>query len=743
MIRLIIDGTEVCMDQSAFSIVRENPLLTKAGDYTLDIDLDLRSEINAKLYNKVSRFHSTSISMDKPAELWDGNKLLMRGTAILLKLDGSVAKVQLVSDNSELNYIYDDTTLIRNMDWGVVQTRNRTSAAIVNRGWYGEVIDGIRVTESYPQLFKDDFTDFGGNAGIYNQTTGSNGKGYAVDTTIAEDTFILPQPYLLYYIDKLPEVLGYTMGQCDIDRDKYKKLIIVHGYDSNEYAKYLPDWTLTEFISEIEKFFNVVFYVNNHTKVLDILAVDKFYESVDTVFVNKGKIVDEREVDYGEEASTIQTSYENVGYKLPNSEFWRFASMDEKVYALSEKINLDWTHWRDGYDPAKYQVFYDEEADVEWVHYEDSNGENRYGRFVNQFAPVVKNSRVSRTELKIIPAKILASYRVGDHGSYTFIAPIPVHYENNWGRMSNAVRNGVESSAGDVMQVAFYLGFCRYDPSISFGTTMCCTARYHELFNDKIRTERYGADRWLNLSLNSKCGRCVNELVNKVSLDTTVLFHIEFIFSGWLDPRSRFVINNRAFFCKQLGYEFDKNELKRIVKGDFYPALEISASQQEEPSDPIDEPVTSSAEETYASISASELGGFIQMYNTLGGRFFVKMNGLYGSFSKQDCASAIGTPDSFGYTADYVRIAGGFADFNDVSRLRVIKYRNGSMVYDNTEWYVNGWGINNGSFFVDLDKGANFYLNEMNVGDVYDYIFVCQDGYFNYYKTHVRFIINA
>ena len=241
-------------------VIRENPLITSAGDYSYDIDVDLRVPQNRRIYKDFQRLNTLSSFSQRKAELLDNEKVLARGTEAVLSIEGTRAKIQVLSNNSELNYIFDETRSVRELDFGSVQTKTTELAAKVSTHLYGDVVDGVEVREAYPMVSREDFGGYGSHASFFNTPAGFPGS-YAMGFDNVDN--LRPMPYLLYYIDKIVEVLGYTMGECHIDRDKYKRLLVIHGYDTLEYAKMLPDWTVSQFISEVEKFFGVVFLVDS------------------------------------------------------------------------------------------------------------------------------------------------------------------------------------------------------------------------------------------------------------------------------------------------------------------------------------------------------------------------------------------------------------------------------------------------------------------------------------------------
>ena len=120
-----------------------------------------------------------------------------------------------------------------------------------------------------------------------------------------------------------------------------------------------------------------------------------------------GKRTVVNDVSFDVESESFQTSFQNIGYKLPNSEYWQLAAVDEevdrrcvrktKIFGVTEE-----------YDPKEMVIFYDHHQDVEWIHYEEAteSQNSKYARFVNFFAPVVKDDAVDRTLLSITPVKM-------------------------------------------------------------------------------------------------------------------------------------------------------------------------------------------------------------------------------------------------------------------------------------------------------------------------------------------------
>ena len=94
MLQLTIDGQRVNISPNcSFEIVKSNPFLTKIGEYSYDIDIDLRDPQNAKIYGHIERLHSIDRPKGRIATLMDGPRVICRGTEVILEIDGTNAKI--------------------------------------------------------------------------------------------------------------------------------------------------------------------------------------------------------------------------------------------------------------------------------------------------------------------------------------------------------------------------------------------------------------------------------------------------------------------------------------------------------------------------------------------------------------------------------------------------------------------------------------------------------------------------
>lgn len=578
MIEIEINQEPIVLDEDTeFDLVRENPFFSNAGDYTFDIDVNLRKKGNASLYQFLHRHNSGLRVTGRAAVIRDGARRVCSGTESILQIEDSVAKIQILSDNSELNYLH-SSKKIRELDLGTAAYTIESAGRDVNK-IYPEV------NFSFPLVYKTASEGYKVDNGdeSFNRNFMSNDMASFSYVDIGN---MIPQPFLMFYVYAIPQALGYQVIECCIDQRKYNKLLIIHGYKTNEFAKMLPDWTVSEFFDEIQKFFNCVFVFNSQEKTLRIISVDSFYREVGTEYIADEKVLDECNRKFDEDAPPFLFLYKNVGYKHATGNYWAFADMSDEVYERSEHINRSFRHaYMESYNSKDLQVFYDAEDDFEFIHFEGTDG-SRYTRIVNQFRHVTEKGEYEKTELSIIPAEMISIIFNDDFGTHMFPAPVTSLYsEAMQSSFCEVVRNGLNDSASSIMEVAFYGGLRYYrdingrPDTFHYGTTRCWTTKWMQ--NENVSwhqgmppTGGSLTEEWDErdvLDLQGRYGKISTEFTNGVEMDADKLFIIKFISNDILDPRKKFLIKNRLFYCKQLKYHLSKSGVEKIVEGEFFP----------------------------------------------------------------------------------------------------------------------------------------------------------------------------
>ena len=85
MTQLYIDGIEVVLPKSfSVQVKRENPLITKNGEYTYDVTLSLTNPVNADLYRHLNRLNVQELPRSKrSAVLIADNRVYCNGTEVI------------------------------------------------------------------------------------------------------------------------------------------------------------------------------------------------------------------------------------------------------------------------------------------------------------------------------------------------------------------------------------------------------------------------------------------------------------------------------------------------------------------------------------------------------------------------------------------------------------------------------------------------------------------------------------
>lgn len=326
MVSLYIDGTPLVLPSDfATEIKIENSFFTKNGEYSYDFKIPLNNPTNAAMYAHLHRLNNVSeIKEKRQAVLMADNRCYINGTEIITDWTDDSVSIQLASGNSELNYLIGASLQVSFLDMGKVELTDETGRV----SYYTQSLQG-----SYPDY------DFVAApvitpAGILNEWRFSVASS-AYSLRLADNTIRVVQPYLCALVRRMLNALGYTIGVNQLEESRYNQLIAVHDVNTLEYAKMLPGWSVKDFFENLERMFNLVLVVNNRDRTVDIVFANQFYIAAEEVHLNA--VEDDYEVETDEENTLLMTNA-NIGYDLPDSEYFRFAKMPENLVNLCEKV---------------------------------------------------------------------------------------------------------------------------------------------------------------------------------------------------------------------------------------------------------------------------------------------------------------------------------------------------------------------------------------------------------------------
>lgn len=513
MIKLLIDGSEVRLAADiSLEFYDRNPFFTSEGQHTLDIDISLADPLNAAIYNAMHRIDVVHRPQNRQAVLYCEKGIIIKGTEIILEIDERSAKIQIVSGNSEFNYLIGSDRYLHDLPLGSIDNLTEEKAQQSLYNYYPQCDYVCTPVVAKAKIYGVGCNELASSSTIYNQI---NETAKATSVTIKSGTTLCPQPYLAAIVSRVLKALDYTIGTDAIaENAELRRLILVHGYQTTKYSEMLENWTVADFVSEVEHLCGVCFVVANNAKRIDILTLGNYYKSAECELIDQGDIIGDINKKYDQEPPD-NLVYHNVSYKFPDTNIYKFYALDPDFAK-----RIDYVRCLDKAQSQPYQIWYFELYNIWYqitggdkldtrgdppqtvkdayhqmtAYYDGSfyteddqmivtriplefpfvvrsiNSESTCLAMINQFGPRIDENSDDKMELKIVPAEMSFS-RLHDYYSYT----IPI-VENGTGDVGTVIDQddgkGVterlfseksETTAKDNMYVAFYLGVSQYN----------------------------------------------------------------------------------------------------------------------------------------------------------------------------------------------------------------------------------------------------------------------------------------
>ena len=580
----------------SFEMIRENPLFYRRGDYTYDIDISLRDPHNRAIYEHIDRVSVTGKPTGRNARLLSDGHVIADGPEVVIRQENLVVKIQILSGYSALNILAGDDTFIRDMNFGIIEEPTTAVAKNVSAKLYPES------NFVFPMLCKGTSTSQGYDNEIRRQMyNGCNEDGIEYEP----DTDLWPQPYLLYYVEKFIEIMGFKLEYNALRTDeRWKRLVVISGYRTLEYAKMLPDWTAAEFVNEIERFFNCVILINAENKKARIVTAGSFYDTSQTYNIADEDVEDRHICEYDTMADEMVLASDDLVYDLPSGDYWRYKSLPD---AVGTNSIVNWTNieYARSIDDNDWQIYYDSNNKFHFVFTKDydSSG-NATGKrcwIVNEYKHGRDNT--NRKTMKIIPAQTFVRF-YRPSGTYDaerhhigIISAFPEYYDNtSAGDFTATVLGKAGERASDRMQVAFYTGITKAMIISQYEGDELKESNYYIAMIQTTpnmitqspfitdRNGRYLYQQWhklsslplvdkLTLALDGKNGRYDIDFGHNKIVNVDDRFTIRLRARSYYDPTFKFLIHGRLFVCQQLKYTYANGHQDPIVEGIFYPYI--------------------------------------------------------------------------------------------------------------------------------------------------------------------------
>lgn len=606
-----------------FSIVEDNPFLTKSGEYSFDVEMDLRNEINAKIFRHLHRFNQQDPIDTLPAILIADNQVRLRGSAAVLGKTDTSVKIQLLSGNSELNYLIGADRKIIELDLG--------RAATPPYNWITEEDAIASLHKKYPE---SDYVcaPVMTSGCILNRYE----RSYNPDEERLYD--IVPMPYLTAYVRKMLEALGYHLIENQLlEEEKWRRTYIVHGKKTFQYNEILGGWTIQDFFVEIEKFCNVVLVIDKESLSVRILKNYNRGQQIQTVFIDQ--VLDQYQTDYEKDNEIESIDYDAVRYDLPQENPYNYKSLSQEVLENAEieeyetfqdlktALGNDLSPYYNNKKIYRVRNYSTPIASIESGNYYvvDQLASRYILQRAHEFRPAGDLSK-NVIELKIVPAKMDACnvdfYGLGPDGIQIigngFLQLPSVASEkttdaedDELGVIDWIEGNGNRKNApneAETIPAAIYFGFdyaldadgkaggdVGNTPAYAPWSQTDCWVESFSVYSEKYHLPYFYffdiVNRWdtlleeekqkeiekmkayqkLTLRLDSSYGLFQTDYAKNEKLSSRETWTMAFIPNQKISPQNTFVIRNKKFLCISLETKFNHQGALPLVEGKFYP----------------------------------------------------------------------------------------------------------------------------------------------------------------------------
>ena len=580
MVSLYIAGVEAVLPSDfATEIKIENSFFTKNGEYTYEFKLPLNNPTNAALYSHLHRLNNASeIKEKRQAVLVADNRCYINGTEIITDWTDDSVSTQLASGNSELNYLIGASLQVSFLNMGTAELTDESGRVAL----YTQSLQG-----SYPEY---DYVaaPVSTPAGILNEWRfGKTSSGYSL--RLADDTIRIVQPYLCAIVRRMLTALGYTIGVNQLEASRYSQLIVVHDVNTLEYAKMLPGWSVKVFFENLERMFNLVLVVNNKSRTVDIIFANRFYLAAEEVHLSA--VEDEYEVDVDEDNADLMTNA-NIGYDLPDSDYFRFAKMSDSLVNLCEKVESP--------SLLTLGVYFMNNKPMRTIGIDTSTGRQyvyrpyqlpifQDGMFpmreVNQYANLDKGGE--EVTLKFIPCAqvfhIIPCYDAGGERVGDYLWHIPSIEGNttaeeddvsalNMTELIESAKTDSSQSGSGRLSLAFWHG-CRTEnaigPALPVAYPLAMSDNMFQVLSEQLEgAPMVVVDSEYSLRLSVLDAELYSGVYN---IDTTKAYKFYTSDPNLPDARLIFVIRNKRFVCREMNFSIAQGQKQKRWSLTCYP----------------------------------------------------------------------------------------------------------------------------------------------------------------------------
>ncbi len=545
---LYLDNVQVYTDAlKSIKIVKENPVLTNSGTYTLDVTLPMTILENRQFFKNMNRMDCSKTQITASCRLAVDNKDLLTGTARIIQVNKDEVKVQLLGERSEANQNMRDLYIenaIYVQEYVTIPIFNETTETVINK-------------ESYLE---------------------EDGRWWISGLF---DFFHASQPNLVGCVKSAISAAGFSLKRCDFDTEPWNKLYVVN---TKIWGYSFPHWSFESFFKEICNFFNCVMLVEQNKKEISFINIASFYDNADVVEITP---IDEYQADFGENEFKVPITSQNVAFCLSSSQAHDYDYIDKETLSSLTVIEC-------GTEQEAHNRFAELPAeDRKKYLYKTNNGYYAAGTRglikVGHFSDLVRNRDSDDVlTLNICPVAIRYSqealtWHVGGIFStenYPMSCWVPsvegpdtnqdTDEETEETALSIIESRGTKSSQqqDNIMQVFFMDDFAQTSETQEGNYR---AAPFRMPFTDYQYRGGEDHSHW-SLSLNASSADYYLGQLHRLpfTINTKVKNVFKFLSDHIPEPTSIFNIRNKLYICEKIEASVDSQGMSKIMTGYFY-----------------------------------------------------------------------------------------------------------------------------------------------------------------------------
>lgn len=349
MIELYLNGKRVFTDTSQeIKLTKENPFFTQSGSYTLDVILPMSILENRQFLSNIQLLQTSKKTRKMEASLIVDNNLLLRGSAVVNTISDRQVKIQLLGGNSDVNFIArNGDVYIDEIDYGKIEIYDGKGYTFAGeRGGlsYKSYTYISGKWDSYSKPAMGDVSDYvlmpvydESKKEIKNETRLFLDKGDSRPYLYTHGNAIMPN--MIMIIRKVIEHFGYRLTINDVNVMPWNRLVICNARKTFLIQEALPHWTVTDFLKEVQNFFNCTFIFNENDKTAELISNLRYFDNGIQCF----EPIDEYTSDVSDEneEKTLSLGSSNIKYDMSDSDTHLYDCLSDDVLSGYERKNYD------------------------------------------------------------------------------------------------------------------------------------------------------------------------------------------------------------------------------------------------------------------------------------------------------------------------------------------------------------------------------------------------------------------